>query len=879
MERKDIHKNINELFGGGFKYVVPLYQRNFAWGDAEITQLLQDIYESYQAHHPYFVGSIIVLNRESELNQRFEVIDGQQRLTVITLILKVIGEKFLPSLMDIHLEYDSRDEVSAFLRDKDAIFQGKDNLNEVIRTFKAAIHTIEDCPLDAETELLSISKLRSKPQELQHFADYLASQVYFVLAEMPLDTDVASYFEIMNNSGEQLKKHEILKAQILGSVQESLTLDEMKSLAIVWDACSQMEKRVQMSVEASQRHLIFGDSYDSFNPKNITKLSESDEVPGCKKMSIDLIIEDDSLEKNKIELKVPDEDTSNLGEAIIDFPNFLMHVFRLCYNDKYQEVMGADKDIPLNEKDLLDVYRVLSNEIDGKAFISQLLYYRIIIDRYIIRTDADEENAKWVLKRPHKNSANNGIWFGKTFGKSDNESAQDEDLITLSEDNAIKALSMLQVSYPQRKYKRYLSEILSWFEFGNVQYELNWYLPKLNKLILKHLDDVMELYGESLYSLGAGTPRFVLNAIDYLMYMSNPDINANFEFKYYNSVEHHRPQSREAYSDKYDRRTIDSIGNLFLLSRRANSSLNDGDPYEKTEKAVDSIPTMPPNRRTIYERTRDSRRWEKEEIEEHEKEVMDLLGNRKQILRQFTLEKGLLFYRACLSIKDYCVWKGFSGGGERYSFTDMSSEDAKAVSAEVSRWQGEHLDLTLESFIQEQLVSNSELQQDSWRKCFVKYPYITECCGNGNFAWIKDGAIIYLLPKDQMESSAHEMRSQMVYEKAIKDEISVRIDRKGLWFSLDKAQFLKSFANADFSFHVWVNEDGKKWCYELHSERKADAEENIFLSSNGWVINKDNNFYIDGRQYLCDCPADYELAVELAYWEIIKMLDFIHKNN
>lgn len=872
MERTNIHKNIQELLGGEYDYIVPLYQRNFAWGEAEITQLLQDVYESYIAQHPYFVGSIIVLNRDIESGHRLEVIDGQQRLTVLTLIMKVLGKDYCPTLIDSRLEYDSRDEVTNYLNNLDIRKIKSESTNDIIKTFEVAISTIENCYLDAETESLSISKMRDMPEILQDFANYLASQVFFVLAEMPFDTDVASYFEIMNNSGDQLKKHEILKAQILGSVQKNLTIEELTSLAIVWDACSQMEKRIQKSIDAPKRHLIFGEGFDSFISGNILMLSDSKKKSAIKSLTIEAIIEDDSLLQRETRSDVAEDDTDNIGEAIIDFPNFLMHVFRLCYNDKYREIVG--NDIPLNEKDLLDVYRILSNEIDGKEFISHLLYYRIILDRYIIRTDAIEENSKWVLKRPHKSSSSNGVWFGKTFGKNNNEESEEENNNTLTEDNVIKALSMLQVSYPQRKYKRYLYEILSWFKYGEVTYELNWYLPKLNGLILEHLDNVMSEKGDDLYSLGTATPRFVLNAIDYLMYMTNPESNANFEFKYYNSVEHHRPQSREIYGE-YERKIIDSIGNLYLLSRRVNSALNDGDPYEKTEKAVSLIPTMPPNRRTIYERTRDSRKWEKEEILEHEKEIVSLLEKRRTILSHISLEENTLLYRACLAVTDYCAWSGSSGGGDRYSFSNLSSVEAKAALSEVSKWQGNHLDLSLESFIQEQLNTNIELNRDSWRKCFVKYPFITEYCANGNFTWINDGAIIYLLPQERMGNWAHELRSHMIHEKANVDGLSVGIDRYGLWFPLDTMPFLESFPNAEMSLHVWVNENGSKWCYELFTRRNANAKENIFLSSNGWVKNNDCNFYIDGRQYLCDCPSDYETSVELAYKEILKMLDLI----
>lgn len=54
-----------------------------------------------------------------------------------------------------------------------------------------------------------------------------------MLAEMPQDTDVATYFEIMNNSGDQLRKHEVAKSLLLGTLQDKLSRAEMESLALV----------------------------------------------------------------------------------------------------------------------------------------------------------------------------------------------------------------------------------------------------------------------------------------------------------------------------------------------------------------------------------------------------------------------------------------------------------------------------------------------------------------------------------------------------------------------------------------------------------------------------------------------------------------------
>jgi uncharacterized protein with ParB-like and HNH nuclease domain len=88
MERNNLDKNLTEILK--CKYIVPLYQRNFAWTEKEICQLLQDIYESYSKDPTsiYFIGSLVVLKRR---NGDYEIIDGQQRLTAITLIAKILN--------------------------------------------------------------------------------------------------------------------------------------------------------------------------------------------------------------------------------------------------------------------------------------------------------------------------------------------------------------------------------------------------------------------------------------------------------------------------------------------------------------------------------------------------------------------------------------------------------------------------------------------------------------------------------------------------------------------------------------------------------------------------------------------------------------------
>ena len=79
---------LEELFSeNNIKYVIPLYQRAFAWKDTEIYQLIEDIEDIDENTKNYFLGSLIVAKNKGH----FEVIDGQQRLTALYLLFNVLG--------------------------------------------------------------------------------------------------------------------------------------------------------------------------------------------------------------------------------------------------------------------------------------------------------------------------------------------------------------------------------------------------------------------------------------------------------------------------------------------------------------------------------------------------------------------------------------------------------------------------------------------------------------------------------------------------------------------------------------------------------------------------------------------------------------------
>ena len=137
-----------------------------------------------------------------------------------------------------------------------------------------------------------------------------------------------------------------------------------------------------------------------------------------------------------------------------------------------------------------------------------------------------------------------------------------------------------------------------------------------------------------LYKMGVDTPHFLFNFIDYLYWLEKNEGNSkiryidevkDFRFRYYNSVEHHRAQS-------YSKEEIDAdmIGNLCLISRRNNSSLNDKDPREKIRGDLN---ILQPKRRIMYMITKYENDWNKKQIINHQKDIEQLINGRKRVLQ------------------------------------------------------------------------------------------------------------------------------------------------------------------------------------------------------------------------------------------------------
>ena len=896
----NIDKSLSEILQQ--KYIVPLYQRSFAWGQNEITQLLQDIYSSFKRdkNSNYYIGSLVVLKRAD--SEFYEVIDGQQRLTAISLISRMLGSmKSKPQLT-----YDSRPDVSSFLeqyynvdwtilktgneKELEDFYTEVDKIREnafdknQVRYFLEAIDIISNVQLDVERNI-DCPTLRSLSESDQmNFATYFFNNVILVFADMPTDTVVASYFEVMNNRGEQLQKHEILKARFMDSILRKNRNDTDKAsvFALIWDACSQMDVEVQKLFQTNKlREELFGENMNSLRLDlvyDVLSKSIESNKNNPKPASIDHIIADDKFIMSE---KVTDEITI-ATESILDFTNFLMHIFRLMYHDQ------VENGISLDEKHLLTTYDAIESILDPMDFIYQLFYYRVIFDRYIIRSviNSDEEdNFRWSLRKPYKYIDRTGrasLRFKSSFGEGDEDNIE---YVGNKQDRIIKCLSMLQVTYSSKAYKNWLQDVFIWFRDKQkpIDVSANDYIRALDSIALNNYNKLEYDYSSNL---GTRTPHYLFNFIDYLYWVAKVSkvegINIStleyvpdtFDFKYRNSVEHHYPQSEE--ENVLD---VDSLGNLCLISSSTNSSLNDKHPYFKAKGYYSS--TLPPKRKVMYEITRHREKWQTQEIEEHRNEVIEVLKNRHKILGNLALDlSSNETIRALLSLEDISQYTGSVQGGEKYT---VRPEEDKLYSSNaykvIKKWQYENPLQSLSDFIAVQLKSNLELQteENNWRKIFVKYPEILEYAKEGSFGWINEGRYILLIENNVASKyGCRELQSFLLYKYLEDSNCKLHFDRYACFIYLDdKFEVLKS--EDDYSgnyFVLWLEKDTLNWCYQFYTDKHGNTFEVKALKNNGWVQGEEKFYYKSEQRYLLtgNCE-DIERSVEGA----IKQMDILLK--
>ncbi len=905
--------DIRTLLEGADKYVIPIYQRNYSWEAKEIEQLIQDIidYSVYHNDKRYYIGTLVVApNHKSDL--WFDTIDGQQRLTTLSILSSVINNeyKILDWFNGLNIRFASRKKSMDSL---EAVFKGE-FLNE---EYEANIKTAYDI---CNRELGK--KIDEYNITLDDFIEYFYKYVTIIRVVLPEGIDLNHYFEIMNSRGEQLEKHEILKAQLMSCFENSEKRELYEyCFDLIWETCSNMEKYVQYGFTPAQRHLLFGKddwnelviySFDDFIAKISSTFESGLNVPAYQRNSNSITIEE-IINLPTIELQnKSNEDQPDRFNSVINFPNFLLHVLRVQVDD--------DK-VALDDKRLINIFEeflpkdpILSEEFI-KQYIFNLLKCKFLFDKYIIKREFTANTDRWALKCLKwysSGSTKNGVKYVNTFGDEQSESFDNENRRTLM------LLSMFHVSIPSMSYKYWLNAALR-YVFNQTEVETIKYISYLehiaksfvfdNYLGLKEIKydqmirvnlnpikrSIDEIDKNKLSYLNVKN-NLVFNFCDYLLWLDRKDIDQRikqFEFTFRSSIEHYYPQNPINNAiPKIDKTHLHSFGNLCLISHEKNSRLNNHTPqakqdYYRSAKNIDSIKQYIMMQHAS---------WGIIEIENHEKEIVEILDTNlnsnfsweinatskaRKWYKLYKSQDKILLIRALMCFGEIDFSIGWTLGMEKYNYYQWDRIEKTDAYLKFETYIIENNPSSLQDIIKDQLVNCEELRENSYLYAFVSRPSILRYCKEGNFGWADNGKRVVLLEN----SRASIYQSCDLYSFCLKKhlktkfEISSYCGNDRLKISLEENDGRLTIAplnwNAIAFLEVWNNLKGNL-CYELNT-RDLHGNSKIIrnLKESGWDYNDKNRLFFSLKSSLIKLSDDVEgniVKAEKAIESIIKKL-------
>ncbi|WP_343568667.1 DUF262 domain-containing HNH endonuclease family protein [Acinetobacter sp.] len=225
---------LSKIFSSDFDYVIPSYQRPYAWTIDQASELFDDLYDFYMLgkEETYFLGSIVLIKNESI--PFAEVIDGQQRLTTLTILLALITSYFSDDLRTDFASYirepgkasqGLKPKPRLTLRERDSVF-----FTKYVQSFDFdALLSIEPQTLDNESQkniqansrLLKDklqTALHGDVEQLCRFGAFLVQRCFLVVVSTPSQESAFRVFSVLNNRGLDLLPSDIIKAEIIGRV-------------------------------------------------------------------------------------------------------------------------------------------------------------------------------------------------------------------------------------------------------------------------------------------------------------------------------------------------------------------------------------------------------------------------------------------------------------------------------------------------------------------------------------------------------------------------------------------------------------------------------------------------------------------------------------
>jgi uncharacterized protein with ParB-like and HNH nuclease domain len=517
-------------------FSIPLYQRLFSWGEEQVKGLLFDLKNHFETDNdngtPYYLGMLSCIIS----GNHYDLIDGQQRFTVMTLLAIVLRDyyKEWDGFLDEgkRLRFISRTKDNEYLA---AVIHRQAEVFDPNRKMKEGIELISDFMI---SEFSSDDMREAFAKSVYHRMSFFFSALPPSYANNPASLN--KYFEAMNAGGKGLEQHEILKVRLMQGEENK------EHLTRIWNAVCDLNRPV---IKRDEENL---DRHKYERAIELCRNQRFNEAFNLCESSYD---SEDNNEIGDIEAEQQDfkQSYTETGErSLITFPEFLMMVI-----DIYLNLSGS---YTFYRNELLKIYD--SHSIpDKQDFYNQLLFYRLLLDYYIVYKEGDEiankydiifkeglsaealkqyQSMLYVSKTPFYN------WLRPVLKRLHNESVEDTDNLLLWIKEIDNSLHTLPADVNEMTYDNGIDRYWFW--------RLDYYLWERKE--------------------------------EYFDSEEDRQIVDEYVFRANRSIEHLHPQHQEN-NDVWHDDDIHSFGNLAMISQSFNSQQSDDPVNVKFARIMD----------------------------------------------------------------------------------------------------------------------------------------------------------------------------------------------------------------------------------------------------------------------------------------------------
>ena len=583
--------NIYEL------YNIPIYQRLFTWGKEQIETLLDDLlYEFLSTNRDgdYYLG---VLTLTENANGRKDLVDGQQRFTILVLIgIALLNEQdvktewlnFLQSEDNLRLDFSARPDDRNFIinlitaaKEKrlDDLLKSDSKDEYVNDTMKRALLMIKEYMRNINIIAENVYPTENKDRHVSvcDFSQYIYNHLTFFSTELPKDYSARmlnTHFERMNSTGRNLENHEILKVSLLKEIHNEGGDAKYNYYVQIWNKASRMTDLIRPFYDEKTRkeylETIKQVHNDLSSAYGIVTEDKEKQIDKSRQLTDDnsiMAVIDGKTEL--ISIKKNDESSTSNYRSFMTFTDFLLQVlYLLLDNDKRKGIVIQHFFNPNKLIETCEKYIGNDKAITPEDYITAVGKYRIIFDYYILRIDG------------------NGSYRLASAGD-------------LEHDKLEQYEAMLYADSSRYTYYRWIPFILEYVsneenildneqilsklkvhdssidEHQKAEFD-NFSFGKFNNYYFRRLDYYLwEFFISNKHQNQENLNALLPKDVGALLAKDDVTIKAikDYKFHQYNSVEHFHPQNEDEQSIKWkEQQEIDAFGNLALISDSFNST-------------------------------------------------------------------------------------------------------------------------------------------------------------------------------------------------------------------------------------------------------------------------------------------------------------------